>query len=81
MPLSRGGDHDGSDKAFRDVLFGGKNPAIASQRACSIDGAYSVLIGMAANESIKTGKAVNLSDLVDPALLEKDPDYDYSKVY
>jgi len=81
VPLSKGGDHDGSDKAFRDVLFGGKDPAIASQRACAIDGAYSVLIGMAANESIKTGKAINLSDLVDPALLEKDPTYDYSKVY
>lgn len=81
LPPSGSGEHDGSDDLFRDVLFAGKEPAQPSQKANSIDGAYSVLIGMAANRSIATGQVVELRELVDEQLLRKDPTFDYSGVY
>ncbi len=66
------GSHGGSDDAFRRVLFLGEEPEIASQRAGAIDGAYSILIGAAANESIKTGKIIDIDELIgDASLLDR----------
>ncbi len=83
LPIARnGGNHDGADTGLRDVLFGGNDPEIPSQRACAIDAAYSVLIGCAVNKSIKEGRAIEINELIgDPTLLDRDPDFDYNTVY
>ena len=65
------GDHGGADNAFRRVLFLGEEPQFPYQRANSLDGAYSILIGAAANESIRTGNIVDIDAFIgDPTLLE-----------
>ncbi len=67
------GDHGGADNAFRRVLFLGEEPQFPYQRADSLDGAYSILIGAAANESIRTGKIVDIVEFIgEPSLLERD---------
>lgn len=69
---AQSGGHGGSDDAFRRVLFLGENPEMESQRAGSIDGAYSILIGAAANESIRTGKIIHIDELIgDASLLQR----------
>ena len=59
------GGHGGSDDKLKDLLFvpGKEDPLdqIADSRA----GAMSSLIGIAARESIETGKRIKISDLVD----------------
>lgn len=71
-PEKVSGDHGGSDDAFRRVLFLGEKPEFASQQAGAVDGAYSILIGAAANESIATGRIVDIDELIgDPTLLEQ----------
>lgn len=66
------GDHGGSDDAYRRVLFLGEEPEYEGLRAGSIDGAYSILIGAAANESIRTGKIVDVDELIgDSSLLDR----------
>ncbi len=73
MPPEKPGDHGGSDDAFRRVLFLGEEPEFESQRATAIDGAYSILIGAAANKSIATGQIINIDELIgDPSLLDKE---------
>lgn len=64
--------HGGADPNLRKILFRGKKPKFESQVASSIDGAYSILIGAAANISIKEGRTVTIAELIgDPTLLEK----------
>lgn len=58
------GDHGGSDKIMRRMLFKGDVPDTMGRLASSIDGAESLLIGACANESIKTGKIVNLAEII-----------------
>ena len=58
------GDHGGSDKIMRRMLFKGDMPDTMGRLASSIDGAESLLIGACANESIKTGKIVNLAEII-----------------
>lgn len=66
------GDHGGADDAFRRVLFLGDEPQFAHQKADAIDGAYSILIGAAANESIKTGKVIDIDEFIgDASLLDR----------
>jgi len=66
------GGHGGSDDKFRRVLFLGEEPEFEEQRAGAVDGAYSILIGAAANESIKTGKIIDIDEYIgDASLLEK----------
>ncbi len=70
-PTTSGG-HGGSDDAFRRVLFLGEEPEFEAQRAGAVDGAYSILIGAAANESIKTGKIIDVDELIgDSTLLDR----------
>lgn len=58
------GDHGGSDKLMRRMLFKGDVPDTMGRLASSIDGAESLLIGACANESIKTGKIINLAEII-----------------
>ncbi|MBE7042718.1 MAG: Gfo/Idh/MocA family oxidoreductase [Ruminococcaceae bacterium] len=59
------GAHGGSDTKLRKVLFA-DDPVedILGRRATSLDGAKSLLIGACANESIQTGKIVNLAEII-----------------
>jgi hypothetical protein len=72
-PWKSKGGHGGGDARLLDDLFCAKPPKdkylrAADQRA----GAYSILTGIAANKSMKTGKAVQVAALVPGLAL---PDY------
>lgn len=63
VPLGEGG-HGGADPILLEQLFSPNPPADPFHRAAShIDGAASILVGIAANESMRTGKLVNIDDL------------------
>jgi hypothetical protein len=57
-------DHGGADPLMKDKIF--KDPSLPDpfhQAAGLRDGAMAVLIGVAARNSIDTGKPVNIADL------------------
>ncbi len=58
------GGHGGADAAIRQHLFRPETPDPLRQRAGSRAGAMSALIGVAANESIATGRVVSISELL-----------------
>lgn len=59
------GGHGGGDPALlSDVFDPSPKPDPLRRRANEIDGAYSVLIGVAGYTSIRTGKAVTIEDLL-----------------
>jgi predicted dehydrogenase len=63
IPTGEGG-HGGADPIMLDQIFLPNPPADKFNRAAShIDGAASILTGIAANESIRTGQLVRLNDL------------------
>jgi predicted dehydrogenase len=63
IPAGEGG-HGGADPIMLDQLFLPDPPADPYNRAAShIDGAASILTGIAANESIRTGNLIRLDDL------------------
>jgi len=65
LPL-HGADHGGADPLMKDRIF--RDPAAPDpfhQAAGLRDGAMAVLIGVAARNSIDTGKPVNIADLSD----------------
>jgi len=67
---SGGGGHGGGDARLKDKLF--KDPTMADpyrQSAGSRDGAMSILVGIAARNSIETGKPIKIQDLTDIPLL------------
>lgn len=71
-PADLPGEHGGADPGFRRVFFLGEEPILPEQRANSTDGAWSILIGAAANESIKTGKIITIDDFLgDGELLKR----------
>ena len=47
------------------MLFGGETEDVYGQTADSFAGMASAMIGIAANESIKTGKTVNVKEYLD----------------
>ena len=59
------GMHGGGDDRMLKMLFKGGVEDTLHQYAGSRDGSMSILIGIAANESIRTGKPVTVKDLVD----------------
>lgn len=59
------GNHDGSDEIMRDKLFGGVTDDPLGQCADSFAGVKSVMIGAAANRSIKEGVRINLTPILD----------------
>ncbi len=66
-----GGGHGGGDVRLKDKLF--KDPNMADpwrQSAGSRDGAMSILVGIAARNSIETGKPIKVQDLTDIPLQE-----------
>ncbi len=59
-----GGGHAGGDTRLKDRIF--KDPTIPDpyrQSAGSRDGAMSILIGIAARKSVKTGEPVKIGSL------------------
>lgn len=65
IPHSTGG-HGGGDTRMKDKIF--KNPNLPDpykQSAGTRDGAMSILVGIAARNSIESGKPVRLGDLTD----------------
>ncbi len=65
-----GGGHGGGDTRLKDKLF--KDSTLADpwrQSAGSRDGAMSCLIGIAARNSIETGKPIKIQDLTDIPLM------------
>jgi len=64
VPKATGG-HGGSDAKLQRRLFGGENlPDPLGHMAGSRAGAMSILVGVAANRSIRTGQAVEIKDLL-----------------
>jgi predicted dehydrogenase len=66
VPHEAGG-HFGGDPKLQDMLFKPGTPDPLNQRAGSRAGAMSVLCGVAALQSAKTGKPVNVPALLDPS--------------
>jgi predicted dehydrogenase len=63
VPFAQGG-HGGADPVMLDQLFLPDPPPDPFSRAAShIDGAASVLVGISANQSMRTGGLVNIDDL------------------
>jgi predicted dehydrogenase len=63
VPAGAGG-HGGADPVMLEQIFSPNPPPDPYGRAAShIDGAASVLVGIAANESMRTGRLVMLNDL------------------
>ncbi|MFC3994472.1 Gfo/Idh/MocA family protein [Nocardiopsis sediminis] len=61
------GGHGGGDTRMLDTLFGVPG---AQPRPTHLDGAYALLTGLAANESIRTGLPVEVADLVPEGVTE-----------
>lgn len=59
------GMHGGGDDRMLQMLFRGGVPDTLHQYAGSRDGSMSILIGISANESIRTGRPVSVRELVD----------------
>jgi len=67
-----GGGHGGGDTRLKDKLF--KDPTLADpyrQSAGTRDGAMSILVGIAARNSIETGKPVKIQEMTDIELKER----------
>ncbi|XEC93535.1 Gfo/Idh/MocA family protein [Paenibacillus tarimensis] len=58
------GGHGGGDPVLLNDLFGTPEPDKFNRAADHIDGAKSILTGIAANRSIQTGQAVKVDELV-----------------
>ncbi|MBE6883608.1 MAG: Gfo/Idh/MocA family oxidoreductase [Ruminococcaceae bacterium] len=58
------GGHGGGDPVLLNDLFGVPAPDPLNRAASHIDGAMSILTGIAANKSISTGMPVNIYDLI-----------------
>lgn len=58
------GGHGGGDQPLLDDLFGPKKKDIFNRAAGHVDGALSILTGIAANKSFATGQAVDVGSLV-----------------
>jgi len=63
IPPAAGG-HGGADPVMLEQIFSDNPPADPYNRAAShIDGAASILMGISANESIRTGQLIQVDDL------------------
>ena len=64
IPQAEGG-HGGADPVMLEQIFSPTPPVDPFQRAAShIDGAASILLGIAANESIASGRLIQVDDLL-----------------
>jgi len=57
------GAHGGGDAMLLDDVFRGPGEDPLRRQARSVDGVRSVIVGIAANESLRTGQTVRLADL------------------
>jgi len=58
------GGHGGADPVMLEQIFSPAPPSDPYHRAAShIDGAASILVGIAANEAMKTGSVIQINDL------------------
>lgn len=78
IPIRTGeGGHGGGDSVFLNDLFGDREADPLKRAADHIQGAYSILVGIAANKSIETGREILIDSLVDglgePAYPDVDP--------
>jgi len=65
VPLEEGkGGHGGGDAAMLNDIFGAPEHDKFDRAASHIDGATSIMTGIAANKSIATGTPVNIEDLL-----------------
>ncbi|NMB45865.1 MAG: Gfo/Idh/MocA family oxidoreductase [Firmicutes bacterium] len=58
------GGHGGGDPVLLNDLFGTPTEDRFQRAASHLDGALSILVGIAANKSIQTGQAIDIDDLV-----------------
>jgi hypothetical protein len=75
------GDHGGADPVMLEQIFSPAPPHDPFNRAAShIDGAASILVGISANESMRTRQLVNVADLFTlperHGFAKQQPDYD-----
>jgi predicted dehydrogenase len=63
VPVAEGG-HGGGDPALLNDLFGAQAPDPLNRAASHVDGAWSILTGIAANASIRTGRPVDVERLI-----------------
>jgi len=63
IPEAHGG-HGGGDKVMLNDIFGVKSKDPLNRAASHVDGAMSILTGIAANKSISTGLPVEVKNLV-----------------
>lgn len=59
------GGHGGGDPILQNDIFGIPDPDPLNRAASHIDGAMSILTGIAANKSIATGMPVDIKTLVE----------------
>ncbi|MCL2834145.1 MAG: Gfo/Idh/MocA family oxidoreductase, partial [Treponema sp.] len=65
VPFDQGeGSHAGGDQVMLNDIFGDPQPDRFNRAASHIDGAYSILTGIAANKSIASGQPVRIKDLL-----------------
>lgn len=65
IPIIEGeGGHGGGDPKLLNDLFGTPEPDSLNRAASHLDGAMSILTGIAANKAIRTGQVVQVKDLV-----------------
>ncbi|WP_373022644.1 Gfo/Idh/MocA family oxidoreductase [Terribacillus halophilus] len=58
------GGHGGGDTALLEDLFGKPQPDVFKRAASHVDGAMSIMTGIAGNLSLRTGNAVTIKDLI-----------------
>ena len=58
------GGHGGADERVKDMFFKPDQQDPTGQKAGSRAGVLSSMIGIAARESIETGKAVKITDMI-----------------
>ncbi|MFS0560958.1 Gfo/Idh/MocA family oxidoreductase [Terribacillus sp. 179-K 1B1 HS] len=58
------GGHGGGDTVMLQDLFGMPEPDVFNRAATHIDGAMSIMTGIAGNHSLRSGNAVNISELI-----------------
>lgn len=63
MPETNEGGHGGGDRRMLDDIFVGGTEDPLGRAAGHVDGAMSILTGIAANRSMATGQPVHISDL------------------
>ena len=58
------GGHGGGDRVMLEDIFGSPEPDRFKRAATHVEGAYSILTGIAANKSIASGMPVKVKDLI-----------------